>query len=66
MMTMMVIMTRMMITWIAYKEWCNKLILYISPGINVDHGINADQHSKPRNKCKYSIQYLHLLRGFEC
>jgi hypothetical protein len=23
-------------------------------GINVDHGTNIDQHSKPRNKCKYS------------
>jgi hypothetical protein len=34
--------------------------------INVDHGINVDQNSKPRNKCKYSILYLHLFRGFEC
>ncbi len=34
-------------------------------GINVDHGINVDQHSKPRNKCKYSILYLQLFRGFE-
>jgi len=29
-------------------------------------GINVDQHSKPRNKCKYSILYLHFFRGFEC
>jgi hypothetical protein len=24
-------------------------------GINGDHGINGDEHSKPRKKCKYSI-----------
>jgi hypothetical protein len=35
-------------------------------GINVDHGINVDQHLKPRYKCKYCILYLHLFRGFEC
>jgi hypothetical protein len=35
-------------------------------GINVDHGINVDQHSRPRNMCKYYILYLHLFRGFEC
>jgi hypothetical protein len=29
-------------------------------------GINVDQHSKPRNKRKYSILYLHLFCGFEC
>jgi hypothetical protein len=35
--------------------------------INVDHGINVDQHSKPRNKSKYSILLrLHLFRVFEC
>jgi hypothetical protein len=33
---------------------------------NSSRGINVDQHSKPRNKCKYSILYLHLFRGFEC
>jgi hypothetical protein len=35
-------------------------------GINVDNGINVDQHSKPCNKCKYGILYLRLFRGFEC
>jgi hypothetical protein len=35
-------------------------------GINIDHEINVDQHSKSRNKCKYSIQYLHLFRSIEC
>jgi hypothetical protein len=35
-------------------------------GINVDHGINVDQFLKPRKKCKYSVLYLHLFRGFEC
>jgi hypothetical protein len=35
-------------------------------GISADHGINVDQHSKPQNKGKYSILYLHLFRGFEC
>jgi len=35
-------------------------------GINVDHGNNVDQHLKTRNKWKYSILYLYLLRGFEC
>jgi hypothetical protein len=34
--------------------------------INVDHGINVDQHSKPRNMCRYSILHLHLFGGFEC
>jgi hypothetical protein len=28
-------------------------------GINVDHGINVDQHSKPQNKGKYSIYCTH-------
>jgi hypothetical protein len=31
-----------------------KVVIYIRishRGINVDHGINIDQHSKPRNKC---------------
>jgi hypothetical protein len=28
---------------------------YFHRGINVDHGSNVDQHSKPRNKCKCSI-----------
>jgi hypothetical protein len=47
----------------ATKTYC-----YSSPhrGINADHGINVDQHSKPRNKCKDSIQYLHLFRDFVC
>jgi hypothetical protein len=31
-------------------------------GIDVDHGINVEQHSKPRSKC---ILFLHLFRGFE-
>jgi hypothetical protein len=37
-------------------------------GIDVDHGINVDRHSKPQNKCKCSIVILHLhsFRGFEC
>jgi hypothetical protein len=35
-------------------------------GINVDHGTNVDQHSRSRNKCKYSILHLRLFRGFEC
>jgi hypothetical protein len=34
-------------------------------GIDVDHGINLDQHSKLRNECKCSILYLNLFRGFE-
>jgi hypothetical protein len=34
--------------------------------INVDHGINVDQHSKPRNKSKCSILHLHLFRGLNC
>jgi hypothetical protein len=38
----------------------------VGHGINADHGINVDQHSKPQNKFKYSILYLHLFRGFEC
>jgi hypothetical protein len=29
-------------------------------------GINVDQHSKLRNKGKYSVLYLHLFRSFEC
>jgi len=29
-------------------------------GINVDYGINIDQHPKPRNTYKYSIMYLHM------
>jgi hypothetical protein len=33
-------------------------------GIHEDHGININQHSKPRNKCEYSIQYFHLFCGF--
>jgi hypothetical protein len=41
------------------------LILTSHRGINVDHVINVDQRSKPRKKCKYSIQYLHLFCGFE-
>jgi hypothetical protein len=40
----------------------NPLDIYSNIEINVDHGINVDQHSKSRNKCKYSILYL----GFEC
>jgi hypothetical protein len=35
-------------------------------GINADHGINVDQHTKQRNMCKYSILYLHFFRDFEC
>jgi hypothetical protein len=34
-------------------------------GIYVDHEINVDQQIQPRKKCKYSILYLHLFRGFE-
>jgi hypothetical protein len=35
-------------------------------GINVDHGINVHQYSKPRNKCKYSILYLYFFYVFDC
>jgi hypothetical protein len=35
-------------------------------GMNVEHWVNVDQHSKPRNKCKYSILYFQLFRSFEC
>jgi hypothetical protein len=39
----------------------NVLAMYPHP----HGGINVDQHSKPRNMCKYSILYSHLFRGFE-
>jgi hypothetical protein len=40
-------------------------IIYIY--IHISHRrINVNQCSKPRNKCKYSIQYLHSIRGYEC
>jgi hypothetical protein len=29
------------------------------------HTIKRPTHSKPRKQCKYSILYLHCLRGFE-
>jgi hypothetical protein len=38
----------------------------VNHGIHIDHGINVDQQSKPRNKCKYTILYLHLFHDFEC
>jgi hypothetical protein len=42
------------------------IFVHVNKCIHVYHGINVDQHSKPRNKCKYSVLYLHLFRGFEC
>jgi hypothetical protein len=33
--------------------------------INIDHGINVDQHSNPRNNCKYCILYLQFFRDFD-
>jgi hypothetical protein len=44
---------------------CIYSCVYSHRGINEDHVINVDQHSTLRNKCKYSILYLHLFRGFK-
>jgi hypothetical protein len=41
------------------------MLVYIWMHLISHRGINVDQQSKPRNKCKYSILYLHLFRGFE-
>jgi hypothetical protein len=31
------------------------IMVQVNQEINVDHRINVDQQSKPRDKCKYSI-----------
>jgi tetratricopeptide (TPR) repeat protein len=36
----------------------------IHRGINVDHGVNVDPYSKPRNKCKYSL-YIYVVILFK-
>jgi hypothetical protein len=45
----------------SYHIFCiDEFPIYIKShrGINVDHRIDVDQHSKPRNKCKHSINKI--------
>jgi hypothetical protein len=49
----------------VWKGWVSSVSN--NKDFNISHrGINVDQHSKPRNKCKYSIKKnIAFFRGLE-
>jgi hypothetical protein len=48
-----------------YKNRNRKINFDDNEGDAFHRGINVDQRLKKRNKCKYSILYLHLFRGYD-